>query len=243
MRHFHAFGCSFTCWTWGTWADIIHSSLTAKEICGFTNHGRAGAGNGFIFNKFIHALDNITSDDVVMIMWTNVSREDRFIDGDWKTEGNIFTNRFYDDDFIKKYVDIRGYYERDIPIMHAVQRILDNIGCEHKIMSMVDISNHDQYTHNDNSDEMSELFDKFSPTLDRILPSVHDIVFNYDYNNKPIPGLPERNTIYSCHPTPLEHLDYVKQVLPEYEITPGIHEMVSEWDKQVLNAIRKNPHG
>ena len=245
MSRLFTFGCSFTGWEWWTWADIVAGTRNWYDSPDgnydyWENFAVPGAGNQLIFNKLIHAITehNICDTDTVMIMWTNVSREDRFINGNWKTEGNVFTNGFYDDEFIKKYVDIIGYYERDIPTMHAAQMLLDHIGCKNKIMSMVDVVNYGQYDNFDYSDKIKHLTDKFSDSLQRILPSVHDVVFNYDYSSRPLPDIDRTADIRSCHPTPAEHLEYVEKVLPEFEITRHVRQSVLTENERVLTGLR-----
>ena len=245
MRRLFTFGCSFTGWEWWTWADIIAGTRNWYDCPNgnydyWLNYGQPGAGNQYIFNKLIHAITehNITKSDTVMIMWTNVAREDRYINGNWLTYGNLFTNNFYDDEFIEKYVDIDGLYQRDIPIMHASQMLLDNIGCEHRVMSMVDISNYGQYTNEDYSENITELTTKFASSLDRILPSVHNVIFNYDYNSRPLKCMKDRTTsIRASHPTPMEHLEYVEKVLPEFEITTHVRQQIKFDQQRVMNML------
>lgn len=245
MKRFFTFGCSFTDYYWMTWANIIgHGHFDHVNI---KNYGRAGAGNQYIFNRLIHAIaeHNICETDTVMIMWTNVLREDRYIRGDWVLSGNLYTSSFFDEDFREKYADIDGCYERDIPMIHAAQILLDNIGCEHRIMSMVDIINYDQYDHFDYSDNIKHLTDKFSDSLQRILPSAHNVIFNYDYESRKIPGLDIRVDVKrdygfaSAHPLPLEHLYYIEQVLPEYTISDKQKQDIKLENDQVITHLKK----
>lgn len=216
-----------------TWADILGHSFDQ-----YYNLGFQGAGNLLIFNNFIHTLETykINSDDTVMIMWTNVTREDRFIDGSWKPMGNIFTQHFYDDDFIKKYVDVRGCFERDIPLIHATRLILDKIGCKYFMMSMVDIQNSDQYMLNDKSSDIQDLLIKFESTLNLIRPSVHKVIFNYDYNTRPITGFDFERP--DNHPLPLEHLEYAEKVLPEFMISDTVKKLVLENQNEALIILQ-----
>jgi hypothetical protein len=70
---FFAFGCSFTNYSWPTWADMI-----GKEFESYENWGKSGGGNQFIFNSLMECVvkNKISKDDTVIIMWTNISRED-----------------------------------------------------------------------------------------------------------------------------------------------------------------------
>ena len=52
-KRLFAFGCSFTCYIYPTWADIIYQSL--NEDCEFYNCGRSGGGNLFISHRITEA--------------------------------------------------------------------------------------------------------------------------------------------------------------------------------------------
>lgn len=235
MSRLFTFGCSFTQYNWITWADILGNLFDE-----YHNYGVCGAGNMYMFNRFIHNIEThkINKDDTVMIMWTNVTREDRFINGQWTRCGNLFTSQdFYTRDFIEKYVDIRGCYERDIPIIHATRLILDSIGCKYVMMSMVDITNSDQYSVNDKIEDIKELYKRFESTLQLIKPSVHKVIFNYDYESRPIIGYNKRP---DSHPLPLEHLEYIEKVLPQYRIDDIIKAKVVEQQYKALDYLRNN---
>ena len=118
MRLF-TFGCSFTQYIWPTWADIL-----SKEFSFYENWGKRGAGNVYIANTVAQSviLNKINKDDTVIIMWTNMMREDRYIT-DWVCQGNIYTQSVYDEDFIKKYVTVKGCYIRDMAQIYFVEQL------------------------------------------------------------------------------------------------------------------------
>jgi hypothetical protein len=165
-------------------------------------------------------------------MWTSATREDRFIKGRWRTPGNIFKQNYYDNEFIKKYVDIQGCFERDIPLIYAADQILKKINCTYHMLSMVDITNPDQ---NLKKEFSSNLFDLYKESLSKIKPSVHNIVFNYDWNNRKI-----NNSRYDNHPLPLEHLEYLLKVLPEYKISDEIKTFVNNEQVKAINLYNIN---
>ena len=76
VRRLYTFGCSFTQYFWPTWADIL-----GQEFDYYENWGKLGGGNQFIFNSIIECSlrNKLTPNDTVAIMWTNVTREDRYI--------------------------------------------------------------------------------------------------------------------------------------------------------------------
>lgn len=236
MARLFTFGCSFTFWEWSTWADIVGRDNFSEH----KNYGRIGAGNQYIFTSLIEAIkrDNITQADTIMVMWSSVARHDYWFRGEWRTQGNILTSipRL---EWLNSFYDIDGFYFRDLPLITAGQLILDSIGCKHHVMSMVDITNHDQFELNDNSQEPSlrDLFETHSDTTQRILPSVHNIIFNYDYNSRLIAGYPKREGIRICHPTPAEHLEYIESVMPEYEISDQTRAEVSDENNKVIESL------
>jgi len=236
MNRLFVFGCSFTHWHWITWADIINKASTFDD---YKNDGKTGAGNLYIFNKFITRLEKakIDKDDTVHIMWTNVTREDRFIDGGWATPGNLYSQEFYPKSFVRDYVDVRGCFERDIPLIHATRLILDKIGCKYSFMSMVDMTNATQYDIFDSSNQILHLLSLYNDTLSLIKPSAHNVIFNYDYHSKPTPGYDRR---VEFHPMPLEHLEFVEKTFPEVTITESVRNWVNEQQAIALDIIREH---
>ena len=177
-----AFGCSFTKYQWPTWADIA-----GKEFESYENWGKNGGGNQFIFNSIMECLakNKISKNDTVIVMWTNVSREDRYVDGKWLTTGNIFTQNTYDQNFVKKFADLRGYFIRDFNLIFAVYNILKNIGCNFYFLSMVPLTNPDQYQTADYKHKIDDLVECFDSVLSQIKPSVYEVVFNFDWCSRP----------------------------------------------------------
>ena len=80
MSRLFTFGCSFTSYTWKTWADILGQQ--AEE---FYNFGQIGGGNEQIFFKIIEANKkyNFTKDDTVAVCWTHYHRKDVYQINKW----------------------------------------------------------------------------------------------------------------------------------------------------------------
>ena len=121
-KRLFTFGCSFTGYNWGTWANVLAKELEPIE---FYNFGRAGAGNHYIFNSLMQAdaMYNFTHEDLVMVQWTNVSREDRYTD-EWLTPGNIYSQTTYDLEFVRKYFTEYGASLRDYAFIKAAHEML-----------------------------------------------------------------------------------------------------------------------
>lgn len=274
------FGCSFTQYHWPTWADIL-----GKEFDEFQNWGLNGSGNYCIFNSLNECIlrNNITEHDTVIIMWTNIMREDRYINNKWITLGNIYTQEPSDDNkaIIKYLLDERGYLLRDLSFIHSSKKLLENIGAKHIFLSMVPINNTDQYSISlsDNTD----IVELYKDTINFIRPSVYETIFNFDWHSKPFPPddltnhtvlynqiytslagsawpsfkdfinknfqgvkqniINEISTVLSdtsdklrmdLHPTPIEHLQYIETVIPEFIISNSTR----HWTDTIDNLVR-----
>lgn len=211
------FGCSFTSYHWPTWADIL-----GREFKYFENWGRSGGGNQFIFNSLIECIvrNKLTTDDTVIIMWTNVTREDRWAHGKWMVPGNIYTQGVYPEDFVKKFVDPIGCLIRDLATITAAKKILELSKINHIFLSMVPITNIDQYYVNSFND-INHISDLYEETINYIKPSIFETVFDFDWwKNK--------NPNDDGHPNSLEHLEYIEKILPEFVISQQTRNWVLE---------------
>jgi hypothetical protein len=76
----YTFGCSLTCYSWPTWADIL-----GKEFAQHENWGRGSAGNLYIFESVIECLlkNNIGPNDTIVILWSAITRMDYYQLGTW----------------------------------------------------------------------------------------------------------------------------------------------------------------
>ena len=97
------FGCSFTRYAWPTWADILHHTNDIPV----TNWALPGLGNQGILHLMLECdlKYKFTEEDLILVMWTSWTREDRFIDNQWKNVGSVFGGLFYDKKFINQYWD------------------------------------------------------------------------------------------------------------------------------------------
>lgn len=248
-RRFFAFGCSFTRYNWPTWADIV-----AHNYDEFQNWGHSGGGNTFIFNSIVeaHLKNEIKPHDVVGVMWTNICREDRYVNNKWLTPGNIFTQKHYPYDWVQKFSDLRGYYIRDLNIIAATEAFLKTIGCRYFFLSMVPILNSAQYDHTDDSELIQDILPYHALTLHNIRPSVYETVFNFDWWSRPFQFknhqvdaklLETPATDYETrtkirkdpHPTPAEHLEYLDAVIPEEYVDPSTREWTAQMDSMLRN--------
>lgn len=85
MRRLFTFGDSFSKYAWPMWPDILAQSFDYTE-----NYGRPGCDNFFIYYNALSFLlkNELTSNDTVVIQWTEPSRLDYITKGEWRGFGS-----------------------------------------------------------------------------------------------------------------------------------------------------------
>ena len=171
------FGCSFTNYHWPTWADIL-----ARQFSYYENWGNSGAGNFFIFNSLVEAVKrrNITSDDTVIVMWSSIAREDRYVKNKWLLSGSIYTQEIYDHKFVENFADPTGYLLRDISYVYAAKTILESINCKWIFLSIVPFACYEDCIVSWFSID-KKILSLYSKELGCIRPSVYESVFNLNW--------------------------------------------------------------
>jgi hypothetical protein len=134
MNRLFAFGCSLTDYSWPMWPWFLTDQFDIVY-----NYGRAGAGNEYIFNQFMHALKkhSIQSSDTVVISWSTYPRCDFYLDTGWHLMGNIFCN--YDVNFINKIWSLKGAIDKTWVFIHAAIEILQTKNISFCFISVDDI--------------------------------------------------------------------------------------------------------
>ena len=232
-KRFFAFGCSFTDYPWSTWADIIAHTMPNTE---YYNFGKAGGGNALIHARLMEADQryNFDSNDLVIVQWTNTAREDRYLNDrgnvGWVGYGNIYTNTFYDDNFIAKYCDPFHFLLRDLANIKAINTLLNYKKVNYYYLSLCNIVETINQWSNIILDTTDQKFkvaaNLYKPFTDKIRPDYLKIIFNGDFMSKHIIKTKLLNSNKEIvfdndyHPSPLMHLSYLQQVLPEIVIKP-----------------------
>ncbi len=229
---FFAFGCSFTINnTRPTWADIV-----GQQFAEYQNWARGGSGNQYIFNSLIECnLQNkFTPNDTIMIMWSSTTREDRYIADrkGWVSNGNIYYQDMYSQDFVKQFACERGYLLRDLASITAACEMLRLWGVTYHQFAMIPlhITETRGYFINDPNQDVRDLY---KPTLDQIGPSVYEVIFNStDWQKRKSnfgAWIDSEQTIRDSHPDPIEALEYVHAVLPNLTIKQSTVDWVHEF--------------
>ncbi|CAB4138099.1 hypothetical protein UFOVP328_292 [uncultured Caudovirales phage] len=212
-------GCSFTqYWRWPTWADAL-----GRQANFYENWGLCGAGNSYILYSLMecHQRYQLTEKDTVMIMWTNTSREDRYLKNRWQEGGNVYwsAGSTLPRDYVKNFTCERGYLIRDLANIAAAKHFLQSVGCRWEFMSMVPLDNTNESNGlgsnpDDSATNDNDVRDLYRDVLNSIHPSVYKTLFNYDWKSRP--GIPDNfdPKQRDFHPTPMEHVEYITQIFP-----------------------------
>lgn len=236
------FGCSFTNYNWATWANILGFELD----CEFYNFGRSGAGNYYISNLISQADSyfNFNKNDLVMVCWTNVSREDRWTDEQgWITGGNIYNFPKFDKNFIKRWANDTHFCLRDFALIKLIDNLLKN-KTQYHFLSMCDITKRsDQYRSSVSSNieyynKISNLINLYDESLNKILPSFYDVLWDDKLSVKRQIDLETIHPYYcDFHPTILEHFEYLKKTF-DYDFSKKTLNTVNNVHNQCINAIK-----
>jgi len=141
-----------------------------------------GGGNQFIFSSLIECLakNKIDKDDTIIIMWTNVTRQDGYENNVWSRNGNLYNN--------KKEVllnDFRGMFLRDCIFIEAAKRLLDSLECQYQFHSMVPIDQFDQYGFSNDTCDILDICKVYNESLKSIKSNMYEIVANCDWQSMP----------------------------------------------------------
>jgi len=221
------FGCSFTKYIWPTWADIL-----GEQADDFINLGRAGGGNHQIFFNIMMADKKytFTSNDTIAICWTYVLREDTWRDGKWHNNSRPIDLHKTKEWLITNNVDPVGSHIKTLSYIKAITHFLNDKKCNNIQFSVDDLSASARAGTFPWEDKFaSQLFEEEIKMFDN---KNYDKYFDFYKNySRPRP----KNEAYpegDLHPTPLEHLDFVENVL-NIHIDDIIKQKVQIWDQKI----------
>lgn len=245
-KRFFAFGCSFTNFYWPTWADIIGHEFPTEN---YYNFGLCATGNEFAFHRLteVQARCNINKNDLVIICWTNFAREDRYLNGAWKTAGNIFTQNVYPDSWVEEWFDLRGALLKTSSVIAGATHLLDSTGCEYHFTSMMPMRQINQQDIIFAGLEYEDIFTVYKHYYDNIkISMVEQLYGSLPVCRNPIPAKVKyeeehKKSYLDHHPTPGQHLKYVKDVLlPSLDrpiiISDFTENWINDWDNKIYNA-------
>jgi hypothetical protein len=224
------FGCSYTNYLWPTWADFIGTQYEHYE-----NWGQPGAGNYYIATRLLecHQVNNITKDDVVLVMLSSFTRYD-FItrDSAFITSGNIYSQTYIKDGFLEKYWSEEFGFHMTWFCVNSIINLLDKIGCKYKIMTGFTLKKKElDYYMFDQKDRPRvknglEYFDD-------VLPNVNLKEFSEELKDAG-ESYYEFKLGVDNHPTINMHHEWVKNYLPDF-YSEDMLSLKLEWEKHIAN--------
>ena len=268
IKRLFTFGCSFTDYLWPTWANILGYEFREAE---FYNFGKSGAGNHYIFNMLMQAdaVYNFTHEDLIIVQWTNVGREDRYFHpgskvfeagsdrdrGGWVTPGNIYSQGTYDQEWIEKYFSEYGALVRDLAFIKAASEMLRHKAQWHFLQMnelihyvnqwddslKVEPDKHTSKVFGKNL-RVDQLRDIYKETISNLKPSFYSVLYNNNWTKKfkADRKLVNKN-FQDGHPHPLEHYDYLKRTF-NHNWSPSTNEKVGDIQKKWIKLMNNVSH-
>jgi len=210
-KRLFTFGCSFTSYDWATWANILGYELQLLHGCEFYNFGRTGAGNTYIANV-ISQVDQVykfNSNDLVIVCWTSISREDRWKDDEWITGGNIYNNSYYSKKLVNEIADQTHFLMRDLSCIKLIDSLLSS-KTQYHLLSMCHFDACFSFFGESNDTKLRLMYDDI---VSRISTDFYNLIWNGDLNCKYNRDRKELHKHYNeGHPTVEEHYEYLNKL-------------------------------
>ena len=255
-KRFFAFGCSFTRYHWATWADMVHYNYPQAE---YYNCGAGGSGNTMIHNRIMQAdqLYNFTKEDLVIVQWSYTNRDDKWVQG---TEGNpshwlsVFNAganngfRIKDENFLntyrEKFITEEAILMRDLALIKSAQALLELKQCTSYQLATIDLvkDTFSIFSKDTKNSVILNLFNSYNSVLSKIKPSYQIKIFKEGWRK---PGrlyskIVEDNI--DLHPTPLEHYQYLKEVLPELITKPELEQAAANDTERLRRELNEDTY-
>ena len=224
-----AFGCSFTMCSWSTWANIVGYEANTE----FYNYGKGGAGNAYISAMIIQAdaIHKFTSDDLVMVCWSGIVREDYFDENTttWHTPGPLLNNpnqKIYPKEWLKM-TNISNFMFRDYTTIKTTIGYLKKTNAHH--MQMSDIMTR-YASFRDPAKEanvQASVRDIYKHSFEELHPCYFNTIWDGTLKNKAKRNKQFSPTFKDYHPTPGEHLEYLQKTFDHH------------WSDETIQAVRE----
>lgn len=201
-----AFGCSFTSYIYPTWADIISYEMPDVE---YYNFGRSGMGNLGISSRIAEANTRFkfTDTDLVLVMYTTVYREDRWIGHRWQAHGNVFNQGYYDKNFVKNYVDPVGCLIRDMSFIELSSNYVKSLPCDSLLLKASTLN--DECIYMEDTQLMDTVKETYNELWDSFPPSLYETIRTNGWHVTIERSL-DGKMFGDTHPTPIEYYEYLK---------------------------------
>jgi|DEB0MinimDraft_10_1074344.scaffolds.fasta_scaffold05348_4 hypothetical protein len=228
-KRLFTFGCSFTNYSWLTWADILAHELD----CEYYNFGQAGSGNVYISNMVCQADQhfNFNEEDLVIVCWSGIQREDRYKADRWFNAGNIYynDNKLWSVRFAKVIADDCHFLMRDLATIKLIHNLLKDKTQFH-FLAMDTIKKSKGLKMNRTS--FHKLFKLYNNIFDYIEPSFEEVLWGGSSWNR----ISVHKHYTDNHPTPGEHFEYLTKVF-DYKFSDETKSKIVKLNTMYLNLI------
>jgi hypothetical protein len=231
-----AFGCSFTSYTYPTWANIIMYQTPAAELYNF---GASGMGNLAIASRIAEANTRFkfNEHDLILVMYTTMFREDRWIETHWRSHGCVFNQPFYDKNFVKNYVDPTGCLIRDLAMIELSTNYVKNLPCDSLLLRYSGIDDECDFLRENNAEIVDNILSVYNELWNSFPPSLGETLFPH--------GWVTRSTmIYGgkayddSHPITSDYYQYLK--LLGLNLSVDTEDYAIECDKKIAKFSADN---
>ena len=136
MSRIFTFGCSFTDYSWPTWADLLLYSN--KGI----NYGRCGAGFEHIMNSLVQCDKDykLREEDKVIVVYPNLLRWDMPFYPDMLCVGNALTSPWKD--HLDELYNLEGLTYKNLNIMVMIDNFLKQKKVQYRYSSILPLFEH-----------------------------------------------------------------------------------------------------
>lgn len=225
-----AFGCSFTSYTYPTWANIIMYQMPGAELYNF---GKAGMGNLAISSRIAEAniRFKFNEHDLILVMYTSMFREDRWIKPNWRSHGCIFNQPYYDKNFVKKYVDPIGCLIRDLSLIELSKTYIKNLPCDSLLLKASSIDDECNFLREDNAETVDNVLTVYNELWNSFPPSLGETLFPKGWITRSRRYY-QGKLFDDGHPITSDYYRYLK--LLGLNLSPGTEDYVADSDKKIL---------
>ena len=236
-KRLFTFGSSYTEYDWATWANILGFELKLKYDSQFYNFGKGGAGNTYISN-LISQTDqyyNFNENDLVIVCWTSIIREDRWKYDKWNCDGNIYlANKVFDAKTRRSLIDHTHFLMRDLANIKLVDNLLQSKTRYH-FLSTEELYDDTLFLPQD--DHYKKLIKNYKNVLEKISPGYMEVLWNNDLSKKMSADSKSLHKYYTDgHPSPIEHFYYLLKTF-EYEFSSETKSIVKKTYDAYKNLI------
>lgn len=231
-KRLFVFGCSFTSYGWPTWADVLSREMPQAE---FYNFGYPGAGNLMISCRLTEADHRYKFDenDLVVVMWSTICREDRYKNNQWWRGGGIFASEIYSQEYARQYADAKGYLIRDLALFTMASTWMESVPATCITLSSVPIN----FQQDEKDTTIQPILDLYADTIDKILPDILTLELDGNWSISMLYRNKQGERQRDGHPSPDQYYNYLVKL--GFPMTPVSLKYANDSTELLTNLASK----